>query len=61
MRALAEAGAALGVGKQVFWVSADWFSLTHHPRVRVFPTVAEAVAAILAIQSGERARAQALK
>jgi hypothetical protein len=53
---LIESGAALAAGKQVYVVSDDWFSFSHHPRCRVFPTLADAVAAITAQANGERMR-----
>src|SRR5260221_9263926 len=48
--ALIEAGCALGAGKEVYLVApwADW-SLQHHPRVRCFETLEDAVTALVAI------------
>jgi hypothetical protein len=59
MGALIEAGAALGAGKMVYLVApwAGW-SFQHHPRVRCFDTLEEAVGAIVAAQAGQRARAR---
>jgi hypothetical protein len=53
---LIEAGAALGAGKQVWIVSHYDWTIAHHPRCRVFPSLADAVAAIVAATAGERAR-----
>jgi hypothetical protein len=54
---LLEAGAALGAGRWVYVVSPHaWPFLRHHPRVRNFPTLADAVAAICAAEAGERLR-----
>jgi hypothetical protein len=57
MGALIEAGCALGAGKEVYLVAlwADW-SLQHHPRVRCFETLEDAVTALVAIAVGERLR-----
>jgi hypothetical protein len=53
---LIELGAALAGGAQVFVVSPDWWSVSHHPRCRVFDSLEAAIAAIVAMQAGERAR-----
>jgi len=53
---LIELGAALAGGAQVFVVSPDWWSVSHHPRCRVFESLEAAIAAIVAMQAGERAR-----
>jgi len=53
--ALVELGAALAAGKRVFLVSPHWWSFQHHPRVRCFETLADAVSALAAI-AGERLR-----
>jgi len=45
--ALIELGAALAAGKQCFIVSPYEWTIAHHPRCRVFPTLADAVEAIL--------------
>jgi hypothetical protein len=54
--AIAELGAALAFGKQVFLVSENWWSIEHHPRCRKFRRLEDAVTAIVAIEAGERAR-----
>jgi hypothetical protein len=55
--ALLEAGAALGAGKWVYLVAPfPWPFLRHHPRVRSFDTLADAIAAICAAEAGERLR-----
>ena len=54
--ALIEVGAALAAGRQVFIVSNHWWSVSHHPRCRVFPSVEAAIAALIAMQEGERAK-----
>jgi hypothetical protein len=46
----------IGCGKQVFVVSPHNWSFQHHPRVRWFDTIAEAVTAIMATAAGVRAR-----
>jgi hypothetical protein len=43
-------------GAQVFLVSPHAWSIAHHPQVRVFRTLADAVTAIVAADAGERAR-----
>jgi hypothetical protein len=47
---ITQAGCALGAGKEVYLVApwADW-SLQHHPRVRYFETLEDAVTALVAI------------
>jgi hypothetical protein len=55
--ALLEAGAALAAGRQVFVVSPDVWTFAHHPRCRVFSTLEAAIEAIMAMQTGARARA----
>jgi hypothetical protein len=57
--AIAELGAALAFGKQVFLVSENWWSIEHHPRCRKFRRLEDAIAAVKAIEAGERAREQA--
>ena len=52
--ALIEAGCALGAGKQVWCVSPHKWSFRNHPRVRNFDTLEAAVAALVAIDAGER-------
>src|SRR5262245_35212285 len=54
--ALLEAGAALAAGKWVYVVSPDEWTFANHPRCRVFPSLEAAVAAIMAMQTGELAR-----
>jgi hypothetical protein len=54
--ALAEIGACLGAGRQLFAVSAVDFSFLRHPRSRVFPSLEAAVSALMAMQMGEKAR-----
>ena len=49
--ALAEMGAAPTAGRLVFIASPHWWSLQHHPRVRKFYTLAEAIAALLEMQA----------
>jgi hypothetical protein len=55
---LLECGAALSAYKQVFLVapSFEWSFLRCHPRVRSFDTLDAAIAAIVAMMQGERAR-----
>jgi hypothetical protein len=53
--ALIEMGAGLAAGKQVFLVADYDWSVAHHPRCRRFKTLADATAAILALQAGENA------
>jgi hypothetical protein len=53
---LTEMGAGLASGAQVFLVSPHDWSVKHHPRVRSFSTLADAVAAIVAADLGERER-----
>jgi hypothetical protein len=57
MGALCELGAGLAAGAWVYLVSDSAWSIGHHPRVRVFPDLQSAVAATVAADSGERARA----
>ena len=59
--ALLEAGAALAAGRTVFIVSPDWWSFAHHPRCRTFRTLADAIAAICAMQVGKATRIAAAK
>jgi hypothetical protein len=47
MGALIEAGAALGAGKEVWCVSPHEWSFRHHPRVRNFRSLDEAVRALV--------------
>jgi hypothetical protein len=47
--------AALQAGRRVFVVSDYKWSIAHHPLCRVFRSIEEAVAAICAMQAGERA------
>jgi hypothetical protein len=54
MGALLETGAALGAGKQVWCVSPHRWSFRHHPLVRNFETLEDAVAAATARKAGER-------
>jgi hypothetical protein len=55
---LIELGAALASGKQCFIVSPTyWWSVQHHPLCRVFTSLQDAVAALVAMQHGERERA----
>jgi hypothetical protein len=54
---LVELGAALASGKRVFVVSCYGWSVAHHPRCRIFPSLAAAVEAIMAGDQGERLRA----
>jgi hypothetical protein len=59
--ALIELGAALAAGRQVFVVTgADWWSISHNPRCRVFESIEKAIEAIMAMAAGEQARAVAL-
>jgi hypothetical protein len=53
--ALIEMGAALAFGRQVFLVSETDWNVGHHPRVRRFRRLEDAVAAIKAMEAGERA------
>jgi hypothetical protein len=58
--ALLECGAALGAGRAVYVVSPHaWPFLRNNPRVRSFDTLADAIASIVAQQSGERQRLRA--
>jgi hypothetical protein len=50
--AIAELGAALAAGKQVYLVSPYEWSIAHHPNVRRFATLEEAITAISAMQAG---------
>jgi hypothetical protein len=45
--ALLEAGAALAAGRRVYMVDEIGFSFAHHPSVRRFATLAQAVEAVL--------------
>jgi hypothetical protein len=56
--ALIEVGAALGAGKLVYLVTEHEWSWQHHPNVRRFRTLEEAVIAIQARGNGELAREQ---
>jgi hypothetical protein len=56
MGALVEAGCCLGAGKELWVVCDDSLSFLHHPRVRRFDTLRDAVVALLARQHGERLR-----
>jgi hypothetical protein len=56
MGALVEVGAALGAGKRVFLVSPHDWSWKHHPRVRVFDTLAAAVEAVMAAAGEKESR-----
>jgi hypothetical protein len=55
---LLECGAALSAYKQVFLVAPafEWAFLRNHPRARSFDTLEQAIAAIVAMMQGERAR-----
>jgi hypothetical protein len=53
--ALIELGAALAAGRQVFVVSPD-MTFSYHPNCRNFSALADAIAAIVAMQAGEAAR-----
>jgi hypothetical protein len=46
--AIAELGAALASGKQVFIVSTSWWSIEHHPLARKFERIEDAITAIMA-------------
>jgi hypothetical protein len=59
MGALVELGAGLGAGAMVYLVTPHDWSIKHHPRVRTYKTIADAVAALVAMQQGERARVHA--
>ena len=48
MGALVEAGACFGAGKRLYLVTPHAWSFQHHPRVRNFKTIEQAVAAIAA-------------
>jgi hypothetical protein len=54
--ALIELGAALAAGKHVFLVGPYDWTIAHHPRCRTFPSLEAAIAAIVAMQAGERER-----
>ena len=56
MGALVEVGAALGAGKCVFLVSPHDWSWAHHPRVRRFKTLADAITALMSGAAGARLR-----
>ena len=49
---LIEAGAALAAGKRVFVVSDYQWTFANHPRCRVFATLEDAIAAIMAGAQG---------
>ena len=51
--ALIEAGAASAAGRQVFVVSPDAWTFSHHPNCRNVSTLADAIVAIVAMQAGE--------
>ena len=53
MGTLLEAGAALGAGKQVWCVSPHRWSFRHHPLVRNFTSLEDAVTAAMAAKAGE--------
>jgi hypothetical protein len=55
--ALVEMGAALASGAQVYLVTDNDWSTKHHPAVRCFKTLADAVQAIVAATKGEAMRA----
>jgi hypothetical protein len=57
---LIEIGSALQAGKQVWIVSDYEWSISHHPRCRVFRSIEACVAAVVARMKGERARLEAL-
>jgi hypothetical protein len=52
--AIAEMGASLGAGKEVFIVSENFWSIEHHPRCRKFSDLESAVTAIMAANAGRR-------
>jgi hypothetical protein len=52
--AIAEMGASLAAGKQVYIVSQNFWSIEHHPRCRKFSNLESAVAALVAREAGER-------
>jgi hypothetical protein len=54
--ALIEASAALAAGRQLFVVSPDAWTFSHHPNCRNFSALADAIAAIVAMQTSEAAR-----
>jgi hypothetical protein len=56
---LIEIGAALASGKRVYIVSPYTWTVAHHPRCRMFPSLPAAVEAIVAMQAGERLRSAA--
>jgi hypothetical protein len=51
---LVELGAALAHGVQCFVVGPHWWSVAHHRLCRIFPTLADAIAAIVALNAGGR-------
>ena len=51
--ALIQAGAALATRRQVFVVSPEAWTFSHHPTCRNCSTVAEAISATVAMQAGE--------
>jgi hypothetical protein len=51
---LVEPGAALANGVQCFVVSPHWWSVAHHKLCRVFPSLADAIAALVALNAGGR-------
>ena len=54
--ALLEAGAALAAGKRVYIVSPYSWTFAAHPRCRVFPTLEDAITAIMAGAMGAKLR-----
>jgi nucleoside 2-deoxyribosyltransferase-like protein len=58
--ALIEMGAALACGAQVFIVSDDSWSVSHHPRCRVLPDLEAAITALVAMSKGEKSRQLAM-
>jgi hypothetical protein len=52
--------AALAAGRQVFVISPYEWTFGNHPRCRVFSSLDAAIAAIMAMQQGERAREAAM-
>jgi hypothetical protein len=57
---LIEVGVALASGREV-WIMSDYeWSVSHHPRCRVFKSLEACVAAVVARVKGERARLEAL-
>jgi hypothetical protein len=54
---LIELGIALAEGKQIWIVSPDWWSVSHHPGCLVLPSLEAAAAKLMAMQKGEATRA----